>query len=96
MVVFNYWHHLSVTKHARLRDVDFRRLKRREQNVVVGRVTFVGETFRHAIPAEVIAASGGDVQRPENFLVLNIASGNRQALCTETEFTNNAGRRIRG
>src|ERR1700724_1239134 len=46
------------------------------------------------MPAEMIAASGCDMQRPQHFLILNIAPGYGQELGAETEFAQFARCRI--
>ena len=57
---------------------NFRRLGGRKQNVVVRGVFGVGEFVRRQMPAQMIAAPGGDVQGAENFFVLDVAARRRQ------------------
>ena len=50
------------------------------------RVFGFGEFVRRQMSAQVIAAAGGDVQRAENFLVLNVAARGRQFLRAKSQF----------
>ena len=67
-------------------DGDLRGFRRGEEDIVVGGVFRVGEFVRGKVAAEVIAATGGDVEGAEDFLVLDVAAGDGQLLGAEAEF----------
>lgn len=81
----------GVPDHACFGDDDFGGFLGGEEDVVVGGVSRGGEFLRGEISAEVVAAAGSDVERAENFLVLDIAAGGREELGSEAQFTEHTG-----
>ena len=82
---------LAVAEHPRLRHANFRRFGGRKQNVVVRGVFGVGKFIRRQMAAQMVAAAGGDVQRAEDFFVLNVAARRRQFLGAKSQFAEFAG-----
>ena len=72
--------------HAGLADPDFRGFVGREKNVVVCGVQMLREFVGSQSTTEMVTSAGGDMDRSEDFLVLNIASRGREDLGTEAEF----------
>src|SRR5271166_4370889 len=92
--IFDQYIRLPVSPHANLRHIYFRCFMRSEQDIIVSRILRIVKFFRCQAPSQVIAPPRCHVQCSKDFFVLNIASGYRQQLCAEPEFSKFSGRRI--
>ena len=69
---------LPVPVYADLRDIDFRCLVWREQDIIMRRVFLIRELCGRQVTAEMIAPPGRDVYCSKNFFILNIPACHRQ------------------
>jgi len=90
-IVFDQDFRLAVSAHAHLRDVDLGCFRRRKKNVIVRGVLRIREFIGRETAAKMIAATRGDMDRAENFLVLDVLAGRRQLLRAEAELAECAG-----
>ncbi len=72
------------------------RLVRGEKDVVVSRVLVVREFLRRQTAAEMVTASGRDMDGAADFFILNVAAGERQNLRAKPELTQLTRDRIAG
>ncbi len=82
---------LAAADHADLTDIEVRGFVRGEEDIVVRGVAVFLEEVRGDVAAEMVVAAGGEVAGAEDFLVLNVGSGDWEDLGAEAEFAEDTG-----